>query len=545
MGAAATRIAVIPALVAAFAFAVAGQALGATDLVFVTPAADAIVGGVVRVSVSAPPEASWVDFSLSTDGTSWAPISTDGDGSDGWWVAWDSRPREGRVWLRATSSDGATATLPVVLDNAPPGLVAWAEPRAFSPNGDGRRDRMRVRVRIDEGAHVRIRIRRRGGDVVRVASRQVSSAGLFGVRWDGRSGDGRVARDGVYLIRVSARDAAGNVAVERRRARLDTKSPRLRWLSDAKILSGRRALVARFRVRDAASRLRARFRLESAYGRGGRRWRQHLRVGRQATRMSRRAVARTLPGAYRIRVVLADPAGNRSRPRPSPVYRIDHSVRTRVVARMDDVGRRVALTFDDCAYASSWDSILRTLARHHVTAGFFCPGQQVRAHPRLARRTIRAGHTIGSHGWDHATLTARSYASVLWRLRNDRNVWWRWRAAATPYFRPPYGAFGSTVLSAAGALGYRYAILWDVDPRDWANPGVGAIVARAVGPARPGSIILLHVKPQTAAALPAILRRLHDRELRPVGLDRLIHLRGAHPSRGGWSRIAARRRPAP
>lgn len=324
-----------------------------------------------------------------------------------------------------------------------------------------------------------------------------------------------------------------NTASARARVRIDTTPPRLRWRSRAAIV-GARSLTISFRLRDASGPLAARFHLESAYERLVRSWERRLIVGLASTTLLRSAILATVPGVCRVRVLLQDAAGNRSRRYRSPAYRLDHAAQTRVVARVENVGRRVALTFDDCFFGSSWDSILRTLAQNRVRAAFFCPGIQVRAHPGLAARTMRAGHTIGSHGWDHALLPASGYWNTLWRLKRDRGVWWGWRAAATPYFRPPYGAIDSAVLSAAAAAGYRYTAVWDVDPFDWTNPGVSAIIARAVRPARPGSIILLHVKPQTAAALPGIIRALRHRSLRPVGLDQLIHRRGARLSRGGW-----------
>jgi hypothetical protein len=115
-----------------------------------------------------------------------------------------------------------------------------------------------------------------------------------------------------------------------------------------------------------------------------------------------------------------------------------------------------------------------------------------------------------------------------------------------PYFRPPYGAYNSAVLSAAATAGYRYTVLWDVDTRDWTNPGPSAIVSRAVNPATAGSIILLHVKPETARALPLIIRRLRNRGLTPISLEELIHRRGAISSRGGWSATSAQAlEPAP
>ena len=45
---------------------------------------------------------------------------------------------------------------------------------------------------------------------------------------------------------------------------------------------------------------------------------------------------------------------------------------------------------------------------------------------------------------------------------------------------------------------------------------------RAVGGAHRGSIILMHTKPNTAAAFPDILRGLKAKGLRPVGLSELF-----------------------
>ena len=65
-------------------------------------------------------------------------------------------------------------------------------------------------------------------------------------------------------------------------------------------------------------------------------------------------------------------------------------------------------------------------------------------------------------------------------------------------------------------------MLWDVDTNDWRGPSASAITQRAVGGARKGSIILMHTKPNSAAAMPAIIRGLKAKGLRPVGLGELF-----------------------
>ena len=529
-----------------FAFAVcaglvaAPPTSAADGVAILSPPDGALVRGQVVITASAPAETASVEFAWSRDGVVWSRIAIDGERADGWQAAWDSRPHEGVVKLRATASDGASATITVTVDNTAPVISAELAPTYFSPNGDGRKDVTVLAVAVRETAIVDIRVLDRTGNLVRVLADDLVVERGIRLPWNGRGADGARAPDGKYRLAVSARDRAGNAASTGATVRLDTTPPRLKWSSRGGIV-GAASLKVSFHLHDVSTPLRGYFRLVNAYERVVRTWRRRLSRGAGSSSLSRRTVLATVPGVYRVGAVIKDAADNRSRFRLSAAYRLDHSIQTRVVARVDNAGRHVALTFDDCFFPSSWDSILRTLARNRVKAAFFCPGNLVQAHPGLAARTVRAGHTLGSHGWDHALLSASGYSNVVWRVKRDRNVWWRWREAAVPYFRPPYGAYNSSVLSAVGAVGYRYTVVWDVDPRDWTNPGVSAIVSRAVRPAKAGSIILLHVKPQTANALPLIIRALRDRRLTPIGLDQLVRRPGGTLSRGGWRATSGRR----
>ena len=57
-------------------------------------------------------------------------------------------------------------------------------------------------------------------------------------------------------------------------------------------------------------------------------------------------------------------------------------------------------------------------------------------------------------------------------------------------------------------------VLWDVDPRDWARPGVDEIVSAIREGSGPGRIILMHDgggdRTQTVAALEQVLAELSD-----------------------------------
>jgi peptidoglycan/xylan/chitin deacetylase (PgdA/CDA1 family) len=151
----------------------------------------------------------------------------------------------------------------------------------------------------------------------------------------------------------------------------------------------------------------------------------------------------------------------------------------------------------------------------------------------VARRTVRDGHVIGSHGWDHADFTRLSFASSQGRLEQDRAAWWKLaRVTPTPYFRPPYGAYNATTVAAAGRAGYSAVVLWDVDPRDWTQPGPGAIESRILSQVRPGSIVLMHTLSQTATQLPWLIQTLRSRHYIPLTLPELARV--GTPTPGGW-----------
>jgi peptidoglycan/xylan/chitin deacetylase (PgdA/CDA1 family) len=232
------------------------------------------------------------------------------------------------------------------------------------------------------------------------------------------------------------------------------------------------------------------------------------------------------PGLYAARLMVKDDAGNvqLSSSRPWRVRRVAGS---RVFRRLDGAGARVALTFDDCNYATAWDRILDVLQARNLEATFFCPGQTMSAHPGLVRRTVWMGHTIGSHGWDHAYLPGHSVSYTSTRLEKDAATAWSLAKTTTwPYFRPPYGAHDRNVRRAASATSHPRVVLWDVDPQDWERPGPTVIKNRVLRRIRRGSIVVLHVIGQTATALPGILNGLQARGLRQVDLPDLFHAAG-------------------
>ncbi len=80
----------------------------------------------------------------------------------------------------------------------------------LSPNGDGVRETVALSASTTEGGSVLVYVRNEAGIGVRSFSVSAASAGSVAVTWDGRDNDGHVVPDGLYGVRLTPRDIAGN-----------------------------------------------------------------------------------------------------------------------------------------------------------------------------------------------------------------------------------------------------------------------------------------------------------------------------------------------
>ncbi len=513
----------------------------------VEPLNGARLHGRIVLAAKAAPEATSVDFEWSRDGGStWSEIARDSKGGNRFLIVWDSRGVDGRVIVRATDSGGRQTHVRIVLDNTAPTLSLTAVPATFSPNRDSVKDRAAIRFSADEAVSLTLQIVSPRGRVVYTDSRDAPVASRRAKRFDWLGGlyDGTIrAPDGVYSVRAVAADLVGNRTVQNIPVRVDTRPPRLelRSVTPERVVSGNVRLD--FAISDASALLQESLVL---YDQSGAPVLTLPPAPRPPGGLALSWIPRAkdgsplVPGAYLVGLVATDEAGNRGASTPKP-FLVEHAVSAHVWSRFLGVGRRVALTFDDCYDGYAWGRVLDTLAREGVRATFFCPGQAVLANSSLALRTVQEGHAIGSHGWDHADFSRLSYGSSVQRLVEDREIWWRLaHVAPTPYFRPPYGSYTASTVVAAGAAGYAGVILWDVDPRDWTRPGSAAIESRVVRATRDGSIDLMHTLPQTADALPAIIGDLRARGFSFATIPELARI--GTPISGGWPAYSLVRR---
>ncbi|MDQ8046266.1 MAG: polysaccharide deacetylase family protein [Solirubrobacteraceae bacterium] len=183
----------------------------------------------------------------------------------------------------------------------------------------------------------------------------------------------------------------------------------------------------------------------------------------------------------------------------------------------------VAMTFDDgpSEYTAQIQAILRKAG---IPATFFMIGRQIAGHEAQLRSEIADGDELADHSWSHVDLGGGGPLATT--QLTDTNDAIRAATGFSPcLFRPPYGSVGSDLVARAGALGMS-TVTWNVDPQDWARPGVEAIEQRILAQVKDGAIILDHDgggdRSQTVAALPTVISELQARGYRFVTVSALL-----------------------
>jgi peptidoglycan/xylan/chitin deacetylase (PgdA/CDA1 family) len=187
-------------------------------------------------------------------------------------------------------------------------------------------------------------------------------------------------------------------------------------------------------------------------------------------------------------------------------------------------GHEVALTFDD-GPGPYTPRLVATLDKLHVQATFFAIGEQERYFSAGTIAELKSGDVVGDHTETHpmmATLSAHDqYEELFEQIARIELL----GGPRPRLFRPPYGSFDATTFKQLRRL-HLLMVLWSVDTSDYTLPGVSAIVRTALAGAKPGAIILMHDgggnRAQTIAALPAIVKGLRERGLRPVTIPKLL-----------------------
>jgi peptidoglycan/xylan/chitin deacetylase (PgdA/CDA1 family) len=189
-----------------------------------------------------------------------------------------------------------------------------------------------------------------------------------------------------------------------------------------------------------------------------------------------------------------------------------------------DTGRpQVALTFHGDGDEDLARRVLDALHTRGAAVTVLAVGTWLQRYPDAARLVTDLGHELGNHTWSHPDLTALDDAGLRAEIERCRDRIATATGGPGAFFRPSRAQHATAaVRRAAAAAGYSTVLSYDVDSRDFTDPGAAAI-RRNVRAVAAGGVVSMHLgHPGTLEAVPGLLDDLAARGLTPVTASTLF-----------------------
>ena len=159
-----------------------------------------------------------------------------------------------------------------------------------------------------------------------------------------------------------------------------------------------------------------------------------------------------------------------------------------------------------------------------VPLTIFAVGRWLDDNPQMARRILDGGHELANHTYTHPALGDVGATAVADEIVRCRDALTRHAGGPGRWFRPS-GIEVPTplMLTEAGRAGYPTVVGYDLDPRDYQDPGAQQIVARVRTGLHAGAIVSLHTgHAGTVTAFPGILDAIAAARLKAVTVHQLL-----------------------
>ena len=183
---------------------------------------------------------------------------------------------------------------------------------------------------------------------------------------------------------------------------------------------------------------------------------------------------------------------------------------------------KVALTMNCAWNADDIDSILETLKNNNVKITFFVVGDWLDKYPEAAKKIAEAGNEIASHSNTHPKVANLSYEENVKEIKESVEKIEKITGQKTTLYRPPYGEYNNTVISAAQDNGYK-VIQWNLDTLDYTGL-TGDKMWKRIEKVKAGDIILSHNGTEhTADSLDMLIKNIKQKGLEIVKVSDLIY----------------------
>ncbi|WP_329562575.1 polysaccharide deacetylase family protein [Kitasatospora sp. NBC_01266] len=184
---------------------------------------------------------------------------------------------------------------------------------------------------------------------------------------------------------------------------------------------------------------------------------------------------------------------------------------------------QIALTFHGQGDPKLATALLQAAEQHGAQVTVLVVGSWLDQQPQMARRILDGGHELGNHTLNHLDISSLSADQAYAEIAGCADRLQALTGSIGRWFRPSAAQYATALVKAqARRAGYEHCLSYDLDPRDYADPGAEVVQRRILGGIRPGSIVALHMGHQgTVDALPAVLEALQQRGLRAVTASQL------------------------
>lgn len=187
--------------------------------------------------------------------------------------------------------------------------------------------------------------------------------------------------------------------------------------------------------------------------------------------------------------------------------------------------KKIALSFDAAWGNEDTQRILDILKKKKVHVTFFMTGGWIEKYPEDVKAICNAGHELGNHSENHKQMSTLSAEECKEEIMKPHEKVKQLTGVEMHVFRPPYGDYNDTLITAAEDCGY-HAIQWDVDSLDWKDYGTDSILNTVLNHKHlgSGSIILCHNGAKyTADALERLIDGLQEKGYELVKMSELIY----------------------
>jgi peptidoglycan/xylan/chitin deacetylase (PgdA/CDA1 family) len=185
-----------------------------------------------------------------------------------------------------------------------------------------------------------------------------------------------------------------------------------------------------------------------------------------------------------------------------------------LVAADQPARKRVAIIMDDGPFSAHNAAFLELFAREKIHITFAHVGQNVVAHPELARAVVAAGHEIANHSYTHPHLKTLTNAEIEMEIADTQAAEGKAAGYTPKWFWAPFlehdDRVDAAVRRAAGIEHFPFTKYHFTSTDDWdAKTTAEQFRQRATTGIVDGTVILMHEWPEvTLENLPAVITEL-------------------------------------